>query len=483
MNLPSFEIEIVLEIFSILFLPFLSDSFVPHPSFSNITFFLPAFIYFLANPKEKCFYEPLLWLSSFPFAILCIGFGRDSLLFHEMYMVCFYNAAISFNLRFPLFSYLLKGLQTWFVPLQLHATIVEAFIEITKNSFTFIEAVLISTGLSSVAYATFLNEAGPLVSVLAGVLLISVPSLVLLISFLLHVCSRCKLTKEKSSLLVYAASVFVVIFVSRLWVSKRIQQKPEYWVFAQVFLSPYSKKRITILVWWIMCLSSYIGFVICSHNGSFFRDYFGSKGELLNFRRKTYHALIVFMFLPTYCTDPYFVHLAFSGVLFSFLFIEGIRVLRLEPFGEIIHTFLWQYTDNRDHRGPLIISHIYLLIGCAIPVWFSHALRGPVASAELLVGVLCLGCGDSMASIIGKKYGKIRIRRTEKTLEGTVAFSVSVFIVLQLAHRLRICPHVSLMNTLAMSVFTAMLEAVSLENDNLILPMYMWVLYRVLENT
>ncbi|EPY49806.1 dolichol kinase [Schizosaccharomyces cryophilus OY26] len=483
MHLPSFEIEIILEIFSVLFLPFISDSFVSYPSFSNIAFFLPAFVYLFANPKEKCFYEPLLWLSSFPFAILCIGFGRDSALFHEMYMVCFYNAALALSLKFSFFSYLLKGLQTGSVPLELHVTIMNAFIEITKNSFTFIEVVLISTGLSSVAYATFLNEAGPLVSVLAGVLLVSVPSLVLLNSCLLKTCSRCKLTKEKSSLLVYAASTFVVIFVSRFWVSKRIQQKPEYWVFAQIFLSPYSKKRITILIWWVLCLSCYIGFVVCSHNGSFFRYYFGTKGELLNFRRKTYHALIVFMFLPTYCTDPYFVHLAFSGVLFLFLFIEGIRVLRLEPFGEMIHKFLWQYTDNRDHRGPLIISHIYLLIGCAIPVWFSHALRGPVASAELLVGVLCLGCGDSMASIIGKKYGRFRIRRTKKTLEGTFAFSASVFMVLQLAQRLHICPHVSLKNTLAMSVFTAMLEGVSLENDNLILPMYMWVLYRALENT
>lgn len=422
-----------------------------------------------------------MWLSSFPFCILYVGFGENSVLYHEMYTVCLYNALLSLTQRWKWLSIVLDGLGNSSVNLKLHETVILAFLEITQNSFTFIEGILICTGLTGLCFATFSYEVSPVVSVLSGVLLISLPTLILLNLCILKLAAKLHLSALFTTCLIYFFSALLVFLVSRSWVAGQLGQAPEVWLFNQIFSHRNSLTRIKIIIWWIICLGCFIFILLRSNRNNPLGKYFTTEDEVLNFRRKTYHALVVFLFLPVCCLDPHFLHLSFSGVLFIFLFVEGIRILRLKPFGKMIHEFLWEYTDNRDHKGPLIISHIYLLIGCAIPIWLSNALKGPVASVELLVGVLCLGCGDSMASIIGKRFGKHRISKTNKSIEGVFAFSISVFLVLHLTQAFHVCPSVTFWKTLFMSLCTAILEGVSTENDNLILPMYMWVLYQALD--
>ena len=82
-----------------------------------------------------------------------------------------------------------------------------------------------------------------------------------------------------------------------------------------------------------------------------------------------------------------------------FLIAEVVRHYHVPPFGPHLHTFFAIFTDERDTRGPLVVSHIFLLVGCAIPVWLS--LYGSTFSSNALPiegfsGVLCLGCGDAM---------------------------------------------------------------------------------------
>ncbi|CAM9299301.1 unnamed protein product [Lampetra planeri] len=82
--------------------------------------------------------------------------------------------------------------------------------------------------------------------------------------------------------------------------------------------------------------------------------------------------------------------------------------------------------------GPLILTHIYLLLGMSLPVWLFPApcaSRGVLPGAGGLVpyaGVLAVGVGDTVASVFGQPpWGKIRCpARREKTLEGT---ATSVF--------------------------------------------------------
>jgi hypothetical protein len=98
-----------------------------------------------------------------------------------------------------------------------------------------------------------------------------------------------------------------------------------------------------------------------------------------------------------------------------FLLSEVIRHYQVPPFGSHLGNFFSIFTDERDTRGPLVVSHIFLLVGCSVPVWMSlfgsktpsNALR-----IEGYSGVLCLGCGDAMVHLhqtfltVGKHYWK-----------------------------------------------------------------------------
>ncbi|KIM84287.1 hypothetical protein PILCRDRAFT_87687 [Piloderma croceum F 1598] len=194
----------------------------------------------------------------------------------------------------------------------------------------------------------------------------------------------------------------------------------------------------------------------------------------LNARRKFFHALAVAMFLPGVAFDPAFTHLSFSAAFALFTFAEYVRYFAIYPFGAVVHLFMHEFLDHKD-SGTAILSHFYLLTGCAGSVW----LEGPSQLLQF-TGILALGVGDAMASIVGKKLGKYRwSATTSKTLEGSVAFTISI---VAFAWALRLCgvvEHFSLMRYMVVVAFSSVLEALSDQNDNLTLPLYMWSMLAV----
>ncbi|CAG8700656.1 17226_t:CDS:2, partial [Acaulospora morrowiae] len=114
--------------------------------------------------------------------------------------------------------------------------------------------------------------------------------------------------------------------------------------------------------------------------------------------------------------EPDFMHLAFSVAFSVLIYLEYLRYFAVFPFGKKLHIFLCEFLDSRD-VGPCIVSHIYLLFGCAACVW----MQGNSMLANLS-GILTLGIGDAMASIIGKRCGRRRWPGTSKTVEGSVSF-------------------------------------------------------------
>ncbi|KAI2792425.1 hypothetical protein POX_b02463 [Penicillium oxalicum] len=156
-------------------------------------------------------------------------------------------------------------------------------------------------------------------------------------------------------------------------------------------------------------------------------------------RRKVFHGMMVLMFLPTIFVDPTFCALALALVLAVFLLLDLFRASQLPPISRPLTYFLAPYVDGRDHRGPVIISHIFLLIGCSIPLWLSlsdlpRTGDGPWAGWEvptrdvsMVSGVICVGMGDAAASLIGRRYGRLKwFWGGGKSLEGSVAFVVAV---------------------------------------------------------
>ncbi|CAE6382030.1 unnamed protein product [Rhizoctonia solani] len=187
-----------------------------------------------------------------------------------------------------------------------------------------------------------------------------------------------------------------------------------------------------------------------------------------NGRRKFFHALAVLMFVPGISWDPAFTHLAFSLAFSLFTFSEYIRYFAIYPFGAAVHVFLSEFLDEKD-SGTAILSHFYLLTGCALPLWLESPWR-----VLGLAGVIVLGVGDALASIVGKRLGvSIWFPSSSKTLEGTVAFAVSVFVCnWMVAAREFTSVHIDHLGCAV--ILTSLLEAYSKQNDNLTIPLYLW---------
>ncbi|KAK8047618.1 hypothetical protein PG996_015682 [Apiospora saccharicola] len=216
-------------------------------------------------------------------------------------------------------------------------------------------------------------------------------------------------------------------------------------------------------------------------------------------RRKVFHFMMVAMFAPSIYIDPTFAGLALSIVLAVFLLLDLLRASQLPPLSKPLAAFLAPYVDGRDLRGPVVISHIFLLIGCAIPLWLSlgslprsgtgyvQGWEVPTREVSMVAGVICVGLGDAAASLIGRRYGHRKwLWGGGKSLEGSVAFALAVFLGLLAAHawlRLGGWPSSteldSLGTTMSKAGFCASMASLTEAvltggNDNVVVPVVLW---------
>lgn len=209
-----------------------------------------------------------------------------------------------------------------------------------------------------------------------------------------------------------------------------LQQCEQGWV-QKLRLSSYgaANTRLFISSWWagVVVVGLAIVFQL-------------SKSCEVDTRRKVFHFMMVSMFLPAIFVDPAWCALALTIVLAIFLLLDMLRASQLPPLSTPIKIFLQPYVDGRDYQGPVVVSHIFLLIGCAIPLWLSLASlprtgtgcsRGweiPTRELSMVSGVVCVGLGDAAASLIGRRWG---VRKWwwggGKSLEGSLAFAMAVF--------------------------------------------------------
>lgn len=160
-----------------------------------------------------------------------------------------------------------------------------------------------------------------------------------------------------------------------------------------------STSTLLLLVYWLLCLS-----IIAAH----------SKGVLCakqrsrlqrDIDRKFYHVAALALFIPAYLTSAQLLKVCLSIATAAFIFIENTRrVYEVRPLTRFMLRFRRQQTDSH-------LSHLFLLIGCALPLWFRNSI----------LGVVALGAGDTASSIVGIKYGRHRWPGSKKTLEGTLA--------------------------------------------------------------
>lgn len=219
-------------------------------------------------------------------------------------------------------------------------------------------------------------------------------------------------------------------------------------------------------------------------------------------RRKVFHGMMVAMFLPTVFVDPAFIALALTLVLAFFLLMDLFRASQLPPLSNPLTNFLAPYVDGRDHRGPVIVSHIFLLIGCSIPLWLSMASAGrsgtfpwqgwevPTRDLGMISGVVCVGMGDAAASLVGRRFGRTRwCWSGGKSLEGSVAFASAVLLGLTFSKLWLLYggwagasgdswPCFFVKATIAATGASVTEAVLTGGNDNVIVPVILWLLVR-----
>ena len=249
---------------------------------------------------------------------------------------------------------------------------------------------------------------------------------------------------------------FLTLFVSP-WVGYLLGENPIVFV-ADFTLSNWNHLLVT--VYWIVCLA--VGLPMIHYAAT-------SRSLTLIIIRKLYHLLALVMFAPAIRFAPDFLALAFGIATAGLLGIEYIRACRVPPLGNFLNAFMRAYTDSRD-EGVFILTHIYLLLGCAVPVWVSSDGIAPFA------GVLILGAGDAAAAVVGSTMGTKRWVGGRKTIEGTLTAILAVILCAELILRFGINAGDKTWDyrkqIFIASVTTCGLEAFTTQIDNLVLPLF-----------
>ncbi|XP_014772611.1 dolichol kinase [Octopus bimaculoides] len=232
-----------------------------------------------------------------------------------------------------------------------------------------------------------------------------------------------------------------------------------------------SRNQIYLLSYWVLWSVMAIAVVI----------YFNKHKNRIHYDvRKYFHVIMVAVYLPGLLLEPMMLALA-AWCAFALLFLlEQFRMYKIPPLSSSLESSLSLFLDEKD-SGPLLVSHIYLLVGFSVPVWLSTAAghsRTPEDYVSCFAGLLTLGVGDTAASVVGIRYGKTKLPgNSRKSVEGTLASIVAQIMgvgCLNYFVSVPLTPRI--LFTLSSASFY---EAFTDQIDNLTLPLFTYSLLRL----
>ncbi|KAJ2707137.1 dolichol kinase [Coemansia sp. IMI 203386] len=338
------------------------------------------------------------------------------------------------------------------------------------GSFTLGEAAVAVQGICVV----FVDAPGRIFargsSVEAVFLEVAVLGLVLLAAALFYASKhRHRITRTLEPVF-FSGMVLAYAWLAVVVVNFAIRKNLLAWAFKVIFLD--STANLLLIGYWVCVLGiAALLYLLAGSATSAPQNKFW-----LHVRRKSYHALATLLFLPgvLFASQP--LHLGFSVALIVFVVVECLRALDVHPLAPAIDRFLRRFTDHRD-AGLVVTSHFYLLLGCALPVWL-----GGTSDVARLAGVLTLGLADTAASLVGTRYGRHKWPGSPKTLEGSAAFAASLcaasgLVVYALVDQQNVS---SALMLFALCIGLAALEALTEQNDNMVVPLTMYAAVHVL---
>ncbi|NXN13839.1 DOLK kinase, partial [Indicator maculatus] len=280
-----------------------------------------------------------------------------------------------------------------------------------------------------------------------------------------------------SSLFFHMMTAVLGLGVLMPWLQRLIQRNPLLWLLQFLF---QTQARVCLLGYWTILAASACT-VVFYQNAK--RSSGSKKHQASTITRKYFHIIVVATYVPGLLFDRQLLHVAAALCLAVFIFLEYVRYFRIKPFGQTLRHLLSLFLDERD-SGPLILTHIYLLLGMSLPVWLfprACAPKGALSGAGALVpysGVLAVGVGDTMASVFGSTMGEIKWPGTKKTFEGTMTaiFAQLIAVALILIFDSSVNLNSSYTWILAAVSLVSLLEAYTTQIDNLLLPLYLQVL-------
>lgn len=157
-----------------------------------------------------------------------------------------------------------------------------------------------------------------------------------------------------------------------------------------------------------------------------------------------------------------------------------MRALQIQPIASVISQAFDTFLDEKD-GGTLILSHLYLLVGVASPLWLHPCPLGEVQTDSrsvlpCLAGVLAVGVGDTAASVGGTYLGRKHWSGTKKTVEGSICGIVAQMMAVSILVAMGFV-EVSVAGwgrLLVSASLVAVVEALTDQVDNIVLPLLLF---------
>lgn len=280
-----------------------------------------------------------------------------------------------------------------------------------------------------------------------------------------------------SSMFFHMMTAVLGLGVVMPWLYRLIRRNPLFWLVQ--FLSQ-TQMRVYLLAYWTLLAVSACTIVLYQNTK---RSSGSKKHQASTVTRKYFHFIVVATYIPGLIHDRQLLYVAAVVCLAVLILLEYVRYFRIKPFGQMLRQLLSLFLDERD-SGPLILTHIYLLLGMSLPVWLFPrpcAPKGTLAGTGALApysGVLAVGVGDSVASIFGSTVGEIKWPGTKKTFEGTMTaiFAQIITVAIILIFDSTVDLNASYSWILVSISLVSLLEAYTTQVDNLLLPLYLQIL-------
>lgn len=280
-----------------------------------------------------------------------------------------------------------------------------------------------------------------------------------------------------SSLFFHMLTAVLALGVLLPWFQYLTWKNPLIWLAGFLL---QTRTRLCLLLYW--CLLTVLACSVVFYQNAK-RSSECKKHRVSTITRKYFHFIVVATYVPGIIMDQQLLFVASVVCMSVFVFLEYVRYFRIRPLGQTLRHLLALFLDERD-SGPLVLTHIYLLLGMSLSIWLfprrcGH--KGSLFGAGALVpycGVLAVGVGDTLASICGSTMGELKWPGTKKTFEGTMmsifgqVIAVSLILIFDSgvtlnAHYAWIVGSITLVS---------LLEAFTLQIDNLFLPLYLQIL-------